>query len=85
MRLRSRGEPNSSAPHVNGKLRRRQSRVVRFLWLRLKSSSALAAENLFLRKHLEMYVERRQKPRRATDSARFVQAQLMSFSIGLRL
>ena len=35
--------------------------------LALRSSSALAAENLFLRKQLSLYVERKKKPRRATD------------------
>ncbi len=50
-----------------------------FVYLWLRSSSALAAENLFLRKQLAMYVERRQKPRRATDSDRFMLAQLMRF------
>jgi len=46
------------------------------LYLRFQSSSALAAENLFLRKQLAMYVERKQKPRLATDSTRFTLAQL---------
>src|SRR5207244_11731786 len=46
------------------------------LYLRLRSPSALAAENLFLRKQLAMYMERKQEPRRATDSARFTLAQL---------
>jgi len=50
-----------------------------FLYLRLRSSSALAAENLFLRKQLAMYMERKQKGRRATDSARFSLAQLTRF------
>ena len=35
-----------------------------------------AAENLFLRKQLGLYVERQKKPRRATDSVRFTLAQL---------
>ena len=48
-----------------------------FLYLWLRSSSALGAENLFLRKQLAMYVERKQKPRRAIDSDRFMLAQLM--------
>src|SRR5262249_2762691 len=42
-------------------------------------SSVLAAENLFLRKQLALYVERKKKPRRATDSARFTLAQLARF------
>jgi hypothetical protein len=39
--------------------------------LSLRTPSALAAENLFLRKQLGLYVERKKKPRRATDSIRF--------------
>ena len=41
-----------------------------------RSSSALAAENLFLRKQLSLYVERKKKPRRATDRIRFTLVQL---------
>src|SRR5262245_30550798 len=41
-----------------------------------RSSSALAAENLFLRKQLNLYVERKKKPRRATDRMRFTLVQL---------
>ena len=47
-----------------------------FLYLWLRSSAALVGENLFLRKQLAMYVERKQKPR-AIDSDRFMLAQLM--------
>ena len=50
-----------------------------FFCLTLRSSSALAAENLFLRKQLGLYVERKRKPRRATNSIRFTLAQLMRF------
>ena len=39
---------------------------MRFLLLCLRSRSALAAENLFLRKQLALYQERHVKPRRAT-------------------
>jgi putative transposase len=53
--------------------------VTTFLCLRLRSSSALVAENLFLRKQLAMYVERKQKPRRATHGDRFTLAQLIRF------
>jgi putative transposase len=53
--------------------------VLTFFCLNLRSSAALAAENLFLRKQLALYVERRKKPRRATDSARFTLAQLARF------
>src|SRR5215813_11517007 len=50
-----------------------------FFCFSLRSSSALAAENLFLRKQLGLYVERKKKPRRATDSVRFTLAQLSRF------
>jgi hypothetical protein len=50
-----------------------------FFCLILRSSSALAAENLFLRKQLGLYIERKKKPRRATDSIRFALAQLARF------
>ena len=48
-----------------------------FFRLNLRSGPALAAENLFLRKQLSLYVERKKKPRRATDSVRFTLAQLL--------
>jgi hypothetical protein len=41
--------------------------------------SDVAAENLFLRKQLGLYVERKIKPRRATHSIRFTLAQLSHF------
>src|SRR4029450_6765555 len=41
-----------------------------FLWLCLHSPTALAAENLFLRKQLALYQERQVTPRRATDAIR---------------
>src|SRR5215471_13748390 len=41
-----------------------------FLWLCLHSPTALAAENLCLRKQLALYQERHIKPRRATDATR---------------
>src|SRR5262245_31809395 len=50
--------------------------VLTFFRLMLRSPSALAAENLFLRKQLALYVERKKKSRRATDSIRFTLAQL---------
>jgi len=50
-----------------------------FFCFSLRSSSALAAENLFLRKQLGLYVERKKKPRRAPDSVRFTLAQLSRF------
>jgi putative transposase len=42
----------------------------RYLMCRLRSSKALAAENLFLRKQLALYQERHVKPRRATPATR---------------
>jgi putative transposase len=47
--------------------------------LALRSSSTLAAENLFLRKQLSLYVERKKKPRRATDRIRFALAHLSKY------
>jgi len=47
--------------------------------LSFRSSSALAAENLFLRKQLALYVERKKQPRRATNSVRFALAHLARF------
>ena len=43
---------------------------MRFLFLCLRPSPALAAENLFLRKQLALYQERQVTPRRATDATR---------------
>ncbi len=42
----------------------------RFLVLSLRSESSLAAENLFLRKQLAFYQERKIRPRRTSQSAR---------------
>src|SRR5438132_13092815 len=53
--------------------------VLTFLLLCFRSASAVAAENLFLRKQLGLYVERKIKPRRATDSIRFTLAHLSRF------
>jgi len=50
--------------------------VLVFLGLNLRSRSAVAAENLFLRRQLALYIEHKTKPRRATDSIRFTLAQL---------
>ena len=41
-----------------------------FLWLCLHAPTALAAENLFLRKQLALYQERQIKPQRTTDATR---------------
>ena len=44
--------------------------AIRFVLLGTRSSAALKAENLFLRKQLALCLERRIKPRRATDATR---------------
>src|SRR5215203_2150004 len=46
------------------------SDALRLISLGLRSRSHLAAENLFLRKQLALYQERRVKPRRADDALR---------------
>ena len=50
--------------------------AVRFLFLGTRSSSALKAENLFLRKQLALYRERNRSPRRADDATRLSLALL---------
>jgi putative transposase len=45
---------------------------IRFLGNLLQPRSALAAENLFLRKQLALYLERQVRPRRATDATRLI-------------
>src|SRR5262249_47738778 len=50
--------------------------LVRLASLAMHSRSALAAENLFLRKQLALFQERKVKPRRADDSARWIMATL---------
>jgi transposase InsO family protein len=57
--------------HLTGTLLTLLGDVVHFLWLCLRPSAGLAAENLFLRKQLAFYQERQVKPRRATDATRF--------------
>src|SRR5207247_5244530 len=49
------------------------------LRLIFRSPRALATENLFLRKQGGLYVERKQKPRRASNAMRFTMAQLSRF------
>jgi hypothetical protein len=46
----------------------------RFVILATHSRTALAAENLFLRKQLALFKERRVKPRRAHGSVRWAMA-----------
>jgi putative transposase len=53
--------------------------LLTFFRLTLRTPQTVAAENLFLRKQLALYVERKTKPHRATDAARFTLAQLSRF------
>src|SRR5919106_2859434 len=48
----------------------------RLLTIAVRSRRALAAENLFLRKQLALFQERKVKPRRADDSTRWMMAAL---------
>ena len=50
--------------------------LLRLAWLTAYSRRALAAENLFLRKQLALFQERKVKPRRATASTRWTMATL---------
>jgi transposase InsO family protein len=45
----------------------------------LQPQASLAAENLFLRKQLALFVERKIKPRRANEATRFLMARLIRF------
>ena len=54
-------------------------------WLPLlaaRSQGALVAENLFLRKQLALFQERKVRPRRADDSTRWAMATLSRFFPG---
>src|SRR5262245_20631883 len=46
------------------------------LTIGLRSRRALAAENLFLRKQLALFQERKARPRRADDATRWIMATL---------
>jgi putative transposase len=61
--------------HCAGTISRVLFDLVELFRLTTKSRSALVAENLFLRKQLALFQERKTKPRRADDSTRW----LMSF------
>src|SRR3954454_9798683 len=50
--------------------------LVRLVGITFRSQRALAAENLFLRKQLALFQERKVKPRRANDSTRWIMATL---------
>jgi hypothetical protein len=58
--------------------------IVTFTRLFLRPTTAVAAENLFLRKQLGPFVDRKVKPRRATDSIRCTPACVAGL-IGRRL
>ena len=49
---------------------------IKFLWQLCQSKASLAAENMFLRKQLAMYEERKVKPKRATNAIRIAMAWL---------
>jgi hypothetical protein len=53
--------------------------LLTFFRLTLRTPQAVAAESLFLRKKLALYVERKARPHRATDAVRFTMAQLSRF------
>jgi len=50
--------------------------LVRLVFLAIRSQYSLAAENLFLRKQLALFQERKIKPRRADDATRWLMATL---------
>src|SRR5260370_17985646 len=52
--------------------------AVRFMRLSVRAHCALAAENLFLRKQMAVYLERKVKPRLARDATRFTLVWLSS-------
>jgi putative transposase len=52
---------------------------MRWLWLTLRSTSAVEAENLFLRRQLALYVERGAKPRRIDSVTRIALTILSGF------
>src|SRR2546425_5108000 len=53
--------------------------VLAFFRLSFRSPETLAAENLFLRKQLALYIERKAEATPATDSVRFTLVQLSRF------
>src|SRR6478736_9991780 len=50
--------------------------LIRLIATTFRAPRALAAENLFLRKQLALYQERKVKPRRASDATRWIMATL---------
>ena len=53
--------------------------VLQFVRCGLRSRARVAAENLFLRKQLALYLERHVKPRRANNSTRLMLVVLSRF------
>jgi hypothetical protein len=76
--LRDFKEPSSTTERLLAFMRAGLSRLrilgdpVHFLCLGLRSRTSLAAENLFLRKQLAFYQERKVKPRRADNPTRLM-------------
>jgi putative transposase len=52
---------------------------LRWLWLTMRSTSAVEAENLFLRRQLALYVEQGIKPRRIDSVTRIALTILSGF------
>src|SRR5258708_1650709 len=80
-----RQSPSSMACRIAGRL---LVDALRFLLLACRSRSQLAAENLFLRKQLALYAERRVRSRRADDATRItlvVLARLIDWRAALRI
>jgi len=57
--------------------------TLHFVGLVLRSQSRLAAENLFLRKQLALYLERQAKPPRASNATRLTLVVLARFMGGV--
>jgi len=55
------------------------SDVLQFVKVGLRSRAQLAAENLFLRKQLALYLEREVRPRRASNATRLTLVMLARF------
>jgi len=69
----------SGLVHLFQSLRQLTVDLSRLLLLAAKSRSALAAENLFLRKQLALFQERKVQPHRATDATRWLMVFLGKF------
>ena len=66
-----------SSPHVLRTSLTLGADLLRWLRQMFRSRPQLAAENLFLRKQLALFQERKVKPRRADDSTRWMMATLI--------